>query len=204
MCRSNPLPTSLFPFSTLVQSTQTNHLPRRSIDCSTERERGNQSRFVLENDVQSIGVFLGHLETSQLGKSLGDEAALVPIQMALREALVNAIFHGNLELSSELKEQDQTLFFEMAEQRREQSPYRDRRVRVEVRETRTEITFTISDDGRGFDPCALPDPTDAENLEKTSGRGLFLIRSFMDEVHHNPKGNEITIVKRFEPRSAAA
>jgi anti-sigma regulatory factor (Ser/Thr protein kinase) len=45
----------------------------------------------------------------------------------------------------------------------------------------------------------LPDPTDPENLEKAGGRGLLLIRSFMDEVHHNARGNRIALVKRTAP-----
>lgn len=54
----------------------------------------------------------------------------------------------------------------------------------------------IRDEGPGFDSTSLPDPTDPVNLEKVSGRGLLLIRTFMDEVRHNPKGNEIVLVKR--------
>ena len=44
----------------------------------------------------------------------------------------------------------------------------------------------------------LPDPTDPANIEKVSGRGLLLIRTFMDEVHHNKTGNEITMIKRCD------
>ncbi|MGE0608143.1 MAG: ATP-binding protein, partial [Pirellulales bacterium] len=51
----------------------------------------------------------------------------------------------------------------------------------------------------GFDPSKLPDPTDPANLEKASGRGLLLMRSFMDEVTYNATGNQITLVKRRQP-----
>ena len=54
----------------------------------------------------------------------------------------------------------------------------------------------VRDDGRGFDPSKLPDPTDPANLQKCCGRGLFLIRTFMDEVRFNDTGNEITMIKR--------
>ena len=63
-------------------------------------------------------------------------------------------------------------------------------------ETRTEATYVIRDEGRGFDPAALSDPTSPQNLDRLTGRGLFLIRTFMDEVRHNDVGNEITLVKR--------
>ena len=58
------------------------------------------------------------------------------------------------------------------------------------------VTYAIRDEGPGFDPSTLPDPTDPANLERVSGRGLLLIHAFMDEVRHNPTGNEITMVKR--------
>ena len=54
----------------------------------------------------------------------------------------------------------------------------------------------ITDQGPGFDPKMLPDPTDPENLMKGSGRGLLMIRSFFDVVEHNPTGNQITMTKR--------
>ena len=57
-------------------------------------------------------------------------------------------------------------------------------------------SFIIRDEGPGFDPSKLPDPTDARNLGKPSGRGLLLIRTFMDEVGYNPSGNEIRLIKR--------
>ncbi len=67
---------------------------------------------------------------------------------------------------------------------------------VAAEESRTGVTYAIRDEGPGFDPSTLPDPTDPANLERVSGRGLLLIHAFMDEVRHNPTGNEITMVKR--------
>jgi anti-sigma regulatory factor (Ser/Thr protein kinase) len=56
--------------------------------------------------------------------------------------------------------------------------------------------FVIRDEGPGFDPRQLPDPTAPTNLEKPSGRGLLLMRTFMDEVVYNDAGNQVTLVKR--------
>ncbi len=53
----------------------------------------------------------------------------------------------------------------------------------------------MEDEGAGFDPDSLPDPTDPENLMKAHGRGLLLVRTFMDEATHNAKGNALTLVK---------
>ena len=68
-----------------------------------------------------------------------------------------------------------------------------------ARESHSEATYIVRDEGPGFDPSILPDPTDPENLGKVSGRGLLLIRTFMDEVYHNERGNEIAMIKRHQP-----
>ena len=84
----------------------------------------------------------------------------------------------------------------LADKHRELSPYRERRVRIDVGVTRSEATFTICDDGPGFDPKSLPDPTDPANLCRIGGRGLLLIRTLMDEVQLNATGNQIVLIKR--------
>jgi anti-sigma regulatory factor (Ser/Thr protein kinase) len=57
----------------------------------------------------------------------------------------------------------------------------------------------IRDEGRGFNHRAVPDPTDPENLERPTGRGLWLIRHYMHEVRFNAKGNAVTLVRRRSP-----
>jgi anti-sigma regulatory factor (Ser/Thr protein kinase) len=127
---------------------------------------------------------------------LCDRTGWMRIAVALREAVVNAIYHGNLEVTSQLREDDQSAFDRLVEQRLADAVFAARRVHVIARETRNDVTYVIRDEGRGFDPTTLPDPTDPANLERSTGRGLFLIRTFMDEVRHNGVGNEITLVKR--------
>jgi anti-sigma regulatory factor (Ser/Thr protein kinase) len=141
---------------------------------------------------------VGRLQRQLQHKGLFNDNVLLRVSMALREALVNAIEHGNLEVSSSLREADDDSYVQELRRRREINPYRDRRVKLFARETRDDVTYVIRDEGPGFDVASLPDPTDPENLEKASGRGLLLIRAFMDEVLHNPTGNEITLIKRRE------
>src|SRR5262249_47137962 len=129
-------------------------------------------------------------------KKMFNENVLLRVSMALREALINAIEHGNLEVSSHLRERDDDSYVQEIRRRRDVEPYRNRRVMLSARETRDTVTYVIRDDGPGFNISSLPDPTDPENLLKASGRGLLLIRAFMDEVSHNSTGNEITMVKR--------
>ncbi|HTN84960.1 MAG TPA: response regulator [Sorangium sp.] len=162
------------------------------LSCLTATE----SHFELDNDVAKVPALVGHIEQSLGRMRLCDETGRIQVAVALREALVNAIVHGNLEVSSTLLDEDPAAFQALVERRRGESPYRDRRVHVVARETRTEATYVVRDEGPGFDPRDLPDPTDLANLEKPSGRGLMLIRTFMDEVRHNEKGNEIRMLMR--------
>jgi CheY-like chemotaxis protein len=165
--------------------------------CLTQTE----SRFELDNNITSIAPLIGQLEANLNRMGLCDETGLIRVAVALREALVNAIYHGNLDLTSALLEVDEARFADLAARRPHQEPYASRRVHLLARETRNEVTYIIRDEGQGFDLASLPDPTLPENLERHTGRGLFLIRTFMDEVSHNAAGNEITMVKR---RDAAA
>ncbi len=142
-----------------------------------------ESRFVLDNDVTIITDLVSHLEASITQLKSVDETALIQVGVALREALVNAVYHGNLELSSKLREEEGNRYDELYALRRTELPYRVRRVHVTARQTPTEVVYVISDEGPGFDPSGLPDPTDPSQIEMVSGRGLLLIRTFMDRGH---------------------
>ncbi|MFO0930367.1 MAG: response regulator [Gemmataceae bacterium] len=155
-----------------------------------------ETSFLLENDTSLIPALVGHLEEDITRLKLADPSGLVLLGVALHEALTNAILHGNLELDSSLRETDEKEYYRLSLERRTQAPYVDRRVQVVARFTREEMTFRVSDEGKGFDPSSLPDPTDPTNLGKVSGRGLLLIQTFMDRVQHNHRGNEIVMTKR--------
>jgi len=98
------------------------------------------------------------------------------IKLALEEALVNAIKHGN-----------------------QMDP--DKRVRGSYRVTPERFDVRIVDEGPGFNPEDVPDPTLPENIEKGCGRGVFLIRGFMTEVKYHAPGNIVTMCKVREPQS---
>jgi CheY-like chemotaxis protein len=167
----------------------------RSFDCLTAAEM----HYVLPNDPAIFKPVLVYLDDVIKLLQFCDATGRVRIGVALQEALLNAIIHGNLEVSSELRQQDEAVFHSLVKARREQPHYQRRRVFFDVRVSPPrEIAFTIRDEGPGFDVAALPDPTAPENLEKVGGRGLLLIRTFMDQVTHNDRGNVITLVKHRE------
>ncbi|MBX9584989.1 MAG: response regulator [Gemmataceae bacterium] len=158
---------------------------------------GRVSRFVLENDPGLVQPLLAMLREDLLAVGVCDQTEATRVGIALEEALLNAIYHGNLGVSSNLKQEgDGSAFYQLADERRGLAPYCDRRVRVGVRVTAAAAAFVVADDGPGFDVSALPDPTDPENLIRPSGRGILFMRMFMDDVRYSPKGNRVTLVKR--------
>jgi serine/threonine-protein kinase RsbW len=108
-----------------------------------------------------------------------DEVMSHRIGLAVREGVANAIKHGNLE-----------------------NP--DKRVEVECILTESQVIVRIEDEGDGFDPTDLPDPLKAENLLKPSGRGIFFMNQFMDEINYtfgSDGGTIVTMKKTIAPSS---
>jgi serine/threonine-protein kinase RsbW len=105
-----------------------------------------------------------------------DEDACFHVAMATREAAVNAVLHGN-----------------------EYDPAKT--ISASFENTGKALVITIADQGNGLDPETLPDPLAPENLMRGTGRGIFLLRSFMDEVHFRQlhPGTELTLVKYLAP-----
>ena len=73
-----------------------------------------------------------------------------------------------------------------------------KRVRVEVTVSHVRVLARITDQGDGFDPSAVQDPTTPENLLRPGGRGLFLMRQLLDEVRYNDRGNSVTLVLQLD------
>lgn len=160
---------------------------------TTQLPAPKQIAFVLENDSSLIGPTIEHMQENLPGWTDRDRWQFA---MAMDEALVNAMHHGNLEVDSKLRDSDNdSEYYDEIQSRKARPPFCHRRVRVEAEFSEQHVCVQISDDGDGFDPSSIGDPTAEENLHKTSGRGLFLIRSFMDQVAHNRTGNQITMTK---------
>ncbi len=156
----------------------------------------SENSFVLENDLSLVFSLVGYLRQTVRCVRYCSETDHLRIGIALEEALLNAYYHGNLEIGSELRSADHKRYYELARTRSQELPYRDRRIHVQAKLSQTEAVYVIRDEGRGFDLSLLPDPTDPANLDSPSGRGLLLMRTFMEEVIFNDVGNEVTLVKR--------
>jgi anti-sigma regulatory factor (Ser/Thr protein kinase) len=161
-----------------------------------------QFQFALENDPNLIPSLINYVQSLVTSVGLCDEADVIRVCIALEEALRNAMYHGNLELTSEQREGDPVKYQELIDERSAREPYSSRTLAVTVEVGPTSGRFVVRDQGPGFDPRKLPDPTDPENLEKVSGRGLLLMRTFMDEVSFNETGNQVTMIKRSQAAAA--
>lgn len=168
---------------------------QRLLQCVERRE----SAFDIGNDPELIGSLVQLLHEELDGLGVLDRPAQIRIRVALHEALTNALYHGNLEVGSELRQEDERNFFELAEARRAVEPYKSRRIRVLTSLDRRSAKFVISDQGPGFDTSRLNRPIDPEDLLRIGGRGLLLIRTFMDEATFSAKGDTVTMVKRLTP-----
>ncbi len=151
--------------------------------------------FLLTNDADMIPTLISYVQSIVISIGLCDEADVIRVCIALEEALRNAMFHGNLEITSEQREGDAEAYAALLAHRTTSEPWQSRRLHVQLTISKRSGTFTVRDEGPGFDPTKLPDPTDPANLEKVSGRGLLLMRTFMDEVRFNTSGNQVTMVK---------
>lgn len=157
-----------------------------------------KSRFTLTNEPPILSSLVAHLQSVVRDMELLSETDRLRVGVALEEALLNASYHGNLEVSSKLRETDHAQYYELARQRLSIEPYSLRSIYVDIEIDENGLRYTIEDEGPGFDPSSLPDPTDPANLEKPCGRGLLLMRTFMDDIEYNEKGNRVVMTKKVQ------
>ncbi|TWT47035.1 anti-sigma F factor [Thalassoglobus neptunius] len=124
-----------------------------------------------------------------------NEEERIALEMGLSESLMNAIVHGNLEVSSHLKSAEPDAFQKLVAMRKQTSPYCDRKVMVCVDVQPDRFQCTITDEGQGFCLEDVDNPLAEENLSKPSGRGLLLMESSMDGIEWNSSRNEVTLTK---------
>jgi len=156
---------------------------------------GSAFTFRVASDEQRIAPLVGFLREQVEAGGGFDAAEMTRISVALDEAFRNAVRHGNLGLTESICGVDELTLATLLKRRRAESPYAERTVLVRAEQDAASLVCIVEDEGEGFDSSGLPDPSDPRGLEESPGRGLILIRSFMDEVSFNDKGNQIRMVK---------
>ena len=140
----------------------------------------NRVSFTLDSTLESVNT--AEENAQRMAEKAGfDEEAQHQISMSVREAAVNAVLHGNA-----------------------YDPHK--KMRVSFEDTGNSLVIVITDEGKGLDENEVPDPLADENILKQSGRGIFLIKAFMDEVRikKSHPGTEVTLVKYVRPASQGA
>jgi CheY-like chemotaxis protein len=205
-----------------LQQGAANYIPKRAVSerladsvktvlsaARRERQRdGAQSyvttqtlNFRLPSDRGAVPGVVAWVQDLAVEHGIAEDSDAVRLGVALEEALLNAIIHGNLEVGSQHREGDGLLYEEFIELHMTQEPFRSRCVTLAVEIDEKGVSLQVTDEGPGFDIREIPDPTDPENLLRPSGRGLLLIHAFMDEVKFNDKGNSITLMRRRPVRT---
>ena len=142
----------------------------------------NVISYELTGDLQAVGLCNG--------------TTVENIALALREAISNAMYHGNLAIPSSIREKLGIKGFnEEIDKRKNDDLYSSRLVTITYELTRDYVEYIIEDEGNGFDYRSIPDPRDPQNFLKDSGRGLLIISIHMDEIDWNEKGNMIRLRK---------
>jgi CheY-like chemotaxis protein len=157
--------------------------------------------FHLQNDPMLIEPLVDLVQSIVAGQDLCDFTDRVRIGVAMREALLNAMLLGNLQLDVQKAREirEQVVSQQGSAALRElglDDTCGDRKVAVDIRIGAQEACFVIRDGGAGFDVASLPNRDDPHALSPDAGRGIWLMRSFMDEVVFNEAGNEVTLIKR--------
>ncbi len=160
----------------------------------------NQLSVQLDNDPALISPLVDLVQKMLTDMHFGDAPERVHLGIALEEALLNAFCHGTLALPADQVQQaradlSQGRVAPVIQDRWDHSSCRNRKVFVDVQISREEARFIVRDEGPGFAKAAVPQRRDPKTLERGRGRGLVLMRHFMDEVAFNDTGNEITLAK---------
>jgi anti-sigma regulatory factor (Ser/Thr protein kinase) len=151
------------------------------LELTNDQSQASKAAGLLVRQVERLGWF--------------DRLEGVHTSIALEEALLNAIIHGNLEVSSALRERDDDEYARVIDARRADPRYDRRHVRVLMEADLLRARWIIRDEGPGFDVGNLPDPRQSDRITLASGRGVLLMRSFMDGVTYNARGNQVEMVK---------
>jgi CheY-like chemotaxis protein len=159
--------------------------------------------FELDNDPALIDPLVDLVQQMVSGMNLTDATGRFRVGAALKEALLNALYRGNLEISFQQMQGTRESMLagkgeDLLAQRQSASPFKNRKIHIRIAIGADEARFEIRDEGQGFDPAKIPAAGQPGSLDPETGRGLVLMRAFFDEVTFQDAGRQVTLVKRRE------
>ncbi len=180
------------------------HYDERVVQLTTN----TRYRFELDNDPTLISPIVDRIQQGMIAMHLCSATQRMHIGIALEEALLNAMLHGNLEVPpNKLLDHGEVRALRVpstiVEERRSEQPYADRRIHVAADFNRSRAQLVVGDGGSGFDVESVWPQSAEDRINEESGRGLLLIRTFMDEVLFNETGSELRMtLKDLRPQAS--
>ena len=166
------------------------------LDTIVEEKRS----FELPTDFHIINPFLNELIEMLKRFVFLDKKTLLSIRLSIHEILVNAMEHGNLEVSYADKKLllEKIIDYQKYLQKKSQDPpFNERKVRLTYQISKDELIFEIEDEGKGFNVDQIPSPVKENKVSQLNGRGIFITKVNMDSVEYNKKGNKVTLIKKL-------
>lgn len=162
---------------------------KKLVACTTKTD----FEFELPNDPTLIEPLIDMVKQVAVSQGFASQNNRVQMAMALEHAVQNAMLRGNLELTHD---DMPVLDVPRVRKRAAEEAFAGRKVYFRSLVTHEQAEFTVRDDGSGYDYESIPEVSDPDSFKDGAGRGMVLVKSFMDEVRFNESGNEITMIKR--------
>jgi len=162
------------------------------------------SNYIMDNDISKVMVFCYRLTRNLEGKIPSND--ILFMQVALHEIIVNAIEHGNLEITYEKKtefKQRRSNYWEIILRETNENHLKYRKIFLNYSLEKDRVTYTVRDEGKGFDWKKYIHNIDFdgknEMVKSFHGLGLLMVKNSFDEIHFNDRGNEVELIKYFDP-----
>ncbi len=172
----------------VLSLSRSNSRNRKLMSCA----KRSDFEFTLDNDIELIDPLIDMVQEIVGSQDILSQRCQVQLGVALENALTNAMFRGNLDMS---REEFPVLSRNSIAARANDSKYRDRKVHFHALITPDKVDFVIQDEGDGFDTTQLPDASNPESFRDGVGRGLVLIQAFMDDVNYDDSGRKLAMAK---------
>lgn len=179
----------------VLQSMGKRKLKSKLLESMTELKLS----YRIPNDIRLISPFIEELKGNLSSRTEFSGKTISRILISAEEALLNSIVHGNLEISSDIRETSMSQYQALIESRMQDPQFEDRKINLEISLNRIRFQLQIKDQGQGFESENVQDPRDEKYISRASGRGLLLMRTFMDSVEYSDNGRCVCMTKLMPP-----
>jgi CheY-like chemotaxis protein len=157
----------------------------------------HRTMFRIANDLEQIRSLVHFVRLRLHGLQRFGAATVRNVTAAVRESLLNAYFHGNLEVNPSPLHYSREDYIRISEQRKNDAAFSDRQIELELNYQQSKLEIRIADDGPGFDRAEWTSRCSALDDDSTRGHGLSVIQDAIDTVAFNDQGSQITLTKKI-------